>query len=251
MRKITGRNLSHIFKIENMKSVTKFILGILAIGLIACENDEPATQALGDSFIVAKTVDQETVYGIVHHAYTNKSFTKVSATSTEDANATYELTSSGATSNEFFYETEADDYTSTIPQTGTYTFNATIIGNEAVAFSDNLTDKLIAPPTIEECIYDDTDNRIELEWTEDTEVDIYNLRIYDDADKMVFSSAGFDDDDQRVNITTSTSGWLSNFTPTDDKTYTVELNAYKYEAVKSDMNLQCKSTSKHNIVWNP
>ena len=232
-----------------MKAITKFILGIFIISLIACENDEPATVAYGDAYITVKVVEQDTVYGLFLHAYSNKNFIKVSVSPDEDTDITYELSSASAFKNEFYYETDEDKYQQSIPQTGNYTFSATIEGNEPISFSDKLTDDTIDPPAIVECIYDETDKRIELEWEKDNDADIYNIRIYDEDDKMVFSSAGFEHKDERINITSSTQGWLNSYTPSDGKTYTVELNAYLFESVRVNMDIQCKSSSTHDIVW--
>ncbi len=232
-----------------MKTITNLILGIFIITLISCESDEAATSAVGDAFIIAKKTEQDTIYGLSLHAVSNKNFTTVSASPKDVIDVAYELSAFNGLQYNFLYETEENNFGTSLPQTGVYEFSANMENGENIKFTDNLTDDIIYPPLITDCQYDDTNENIEIEWEEDDDVDVYNVKIYKTDGTAVFIGSGINPENDNYSLDVTTTGWLNNYTPNNGESYTVELNAYMYEAIKADMNLQCISMSTHTVTW--
>ncbi len=232
-----------------MKTISKLLLSIFIITLISCESDEQATSAIGDAFILVKANEQDTIYGLALHAFTNKNFTTVSASLVENIDVSYDLAAFQGRYSDFFYETNNDNYGTELPQTGSYNFAATVAAEENISFSDNLTDDIIYPPSITACVFDDTDSEIDIEWEDDDDVDVYSVKVYSNQGTLVFASTGLNPDNDTYSIGLSTNGWVNNYSPNDDEIYTVEVNAFLYEAVVAEMNLQCHSTNKHEVTW--
>lgn len=232
-----------------MKTISKLLLSIFIITLISCDSDEQATSAAGDVYMISKATETDTIYGLSLNAVSNKNFTSVSASPVDDIDVSYQLSVYQGRYYNFVYETNETNFGTTIPQTGTYTFSATIENGENLTFSDDLSDDIIYPPSIIECQFDDTNENIEIEWEDDEDVDVYNVKVYTDSGTLVFAGPGINPDTDNYSFDASTGGWLNNYSPIDNDVYTVEVNAYLYETVIADMNFQCISMNTHDVTW--
>ncbi|MGQ8338048.1 hypothetical protein ACUNWD_15965 [Sunxiuqinia sp. A32] len=231
-----------------MKTVSQIVLGLFLISLISCESSEQATTAFGDAFIITKSTEQDTLYGLALHAFSNKNFQSVSASPAESVDVSYDL-SMKVYQNNFYYETSSANFGTESPQTGEYNFAGVVEGNEDIAFLDNLTDDIIYPPVYVTLEYNTTEEQIDIEWEEDTDVDIYVFSMTDENDQTVFISNGISGEATEFKIDKDTYGWASGVTPEAGTTYTILFEAYLYEATKTDMNLQCKSMITREVTW--
>jgi len=191
------------------------------------------------------------VYGLALHAFGNKSFSAVTAKAPD--NTSFTLKSYNGYTYDYYYETEEDEFVATLPDEGNYTFACSFTTGESVTAADELSDDVLYPVNITKAVYDDTDSRIELEWTsEEDDVDYYVIFMENDDDDIVYVSqalAGTVDD---FNISSSTYTWVNGETPENGMTYKVSINAYMYEtAAGADLNIQAKSIATASVVWNP
>lgn len=235
------------------------LLRILAIFLAAllissCEKDEKAT-GVGDALVVVKKSGSNTVYGISLYAYTFSTFTSVSAVSSAEPEKTYTLKS---IKSNFAYETPENAYSTTKPAAATFNFLATFENGVQQEFQNTLTADVLPVPTIERCEYNETYERLEVNWEIITKAASYAINIFDGS-RIVFASneiKAYDLIDPKTNLPVGAyairpmgGGWEAGFVPTSGKTYTVRLFAYLYEPQGGYYNIQCVSMADTNIVW--
>jgi len=231
-----------------MKLVSKTMLGLFLLSLIACEPAEDATTAHGDAFITVTSAGQDTLYGLSLYAYANKNFQSVTASPSEVTDVSYTL-GKRFYQNTFSYETPEENYGTLAPQIGEYNFAALMQNGDNIAFSDVLTEDVIYPAEVTKLEYNETDKRIDIEWVKNTDADLYVVFLLNENDEYAFASANIKNDATSYSVRASTSGWATGMSPTTGDKYTVRLEAFLYESSKTDLNLQCKSVYKQEITW--
>ncbi|KOH46269.1 hypothetical protein [Sunxiuqinia dokdonensis] len=234
-----------------MKKIIPIAVSVLMIGLVACEPEEVAFDPAADVFVITKTVATEnevdTVYGLALHAFANKPMQSVKVTSVD--NTTYDLESYEGYPYDFYAQTEDDDFSAEMPESGAYSFNIVAQSGETSTLSDNLSDDVIYPTDTIKYAFDDAQNKMKLTWTEIEDADYLIVKMFEQDDDQVFQSSSLLGDKEEYTISASGSGWASDFQPADGATYIIQLDAFKYESGQNGVNLQAKSISLQEIVW--
>jgi hypothetical protein len=231
-----------------MKHLKFFVLILIAAFIYSCNKANEQATGIGDAVIVAKKSGSKTVYGLSLYAYTYSNFKSVQAVSSLAPEKTFNLNSFQSYKSNFYYETPDASYTTTPPAASTYNFSATFENGVSDTFQDELTDKILALPVIDTCLYYSTRHALRLTWGKVTDAFSYSINILD-GEKVVFGSVELSNTVQSFAISASGGGWLSGFTPENGKTYTVRINAFLFETQNDAYNVQAISVSDTTAVW--
>ena len=222
----------------------KSIALALLVALASCENEEVVPQAYSDAFIITKMDGENAVHGLFLHTYSNLPIASVVAK--DESNQTHTLGAYNSYDYEFYWETDADEYTEELPRIGAYDFTVNLKNQEVLTNTETLTSSVIEPVEISACTYNTTNNRIEVTWAQSTDADYIVVILRDPEGNAVYYGSALVGTVVTANITTS--GWLSGYTPEDGETYTVEVNVFMLENSDSDF-LQSKAISSQTVVW--
>jgi hypothetical protein len=233
-----------------MKKIIPIAVSVLMIGVLACDPEEVAFDPAADVFVITKTVATEnevdTLYGLALHAFANKPMQSVAVTGDDDE--TYDLESFEGYPYDFYYQTPDNQFTSEMPADGSYSFDIVAQSGETSMLSDNLSDDAIFPTDTIKYEFDAGQKKMKLTWTEIDDADYLIVKMVDDDDQ-VFQSTSLLGDKEEYTIAATGSGWASDFEPADGETYTVQIDAFKYESGQNGVNLQAKAISMQTIVW--
>jgi hypothetical protein len=231
-----------------MKSLKFFVLVSITLFLASCNKSQDEGSGTGDAIIVAKKSGTNTVYGVSLYAYSFGPFQSVKATSSANATKTYTLKENQGYKTNFAYEATDAEFTTTKPVASTYNFSAVFENGVTDEFQDNLTDKVLAVPSIEKTEYSTTTTEYTTTWASVTDANSYAINILDGS-TMVFGSLELDKTIKSYTLSSTSSGWLTGITPVAGKTYTLRLNAYLYEPNGNTYNMQTVSIAEKPIVW--
>jgi hypothetical protein len=231
-----------------MKQFRILAIVLLAALITSCNKDSDNATGVGDVLIVAKRSGANTVYGISIYAYTFSAFQSVKVTDTSESGKTYDLQSNQGYKTNFYYEIPDAQFTTTKPTPATYNFSGIFENGATDEFQDVLTDKVLAPPAIEQCTYNSTKSLQELTWTTLSGADSYAINILDGT-TIVFASAELANTVKTFGISSSGAGWITGFTPENGKAYTFKLYAFMYESGGDAYNVQSTSVSEITANW--
>lgn len=211
----------------------------------SCESEEILPTANVDTFVVARESGETTVYGLAMYAYANTDMTSVVADGPNSE--TYNLKAYSSYLFEYYWETELEDYTESVPMPGSFTFDIVFKGGETQTSTETLTSTVLAPPSFTTCEWDDTYNRINVAWdeTSGTDYSVIVLRDSDGDTVWLSSSINSGTDSGYIN---SSSGWLNGMSPVSGQTYTVELSSFILEDSSSSY-IQAKAITSQTLVW--
>lgn len=232
-----------------MKLLKLFAFILIALFTTSCNKSDDDGSGTGDAIIVAKKSGTNTVYGVTLYAYSFNTFQSVKATSAVDASKTYTLKVNQGYKTNFYYETPDAEFTTTKPAASNFSFAAVFENGVTDEFEDNLTDKVLALPTIEKAEYNLTSADLGVTWKLVPDADSYAINIFDGTN-LVYSSP------ELVNTLKyfavgSSGGWVAGVTPVSGKTYTVRVLAFLYEPNGDSYNIQAVSMADSDkpIAW--
>jgi len=222
------------------------LLIFLLIGLSSCNDEEIIASASGDVFITVKVEENDTLYGLAMHGFGNKNLSSI--TSIDENNTLYTLDSYYGSSYEYFYETDDESLSESIPGIGDYTFAFTFENGETDSDIDELTEDCIYPTTITTCEYDSTEEEISLEWDTNSDADFIVIYLNDENGDTTFISNSIDGSTTSYSISSDTEYW-GDYTPVEGEEYTVTIYTYLYETDEEDLNIQCRAENTSTVIW--
>ncbi|MDP2338949.1 MAG: hypothetical protein Q8N05_21350 [Bacteroidota bacterium] len=231
-----------------MKPSIFLSFALIALIFTSClKNDNPAT-GTGDALIIAKHSGTNTVYGITLYAYSFGTFKSVTAINSNEIEKTYTLVSNQGYKTNFYYETPNAEFTSTKPTGSAFNFSAVFENGATTEFQDILTDKVLAVPTIGVCAYNPTKQILEISWTLLPDANSYAINILD-GPTLIFASTELANTIKSYEISATSIGWATGFTPLNGKSYTVKLFAFLYEPGGGVYDMQAASVAEKTVAW--
>ncbi len=234
------------------KMITGGLLLLFLVGLWACASEELVADADGDALIVSKITGQganaDTIYGLALHAFGNKDFSRVEVTTPGGEKIL--LSPYNSYAYDFYYEDEAG-FGQDLPVAGAYSFACTYRSGETSEVVDELSNAVIYPVHVTQSEYNATNKQIELKWDQLENADYFVIYMQKTDGDVVFVSQSFDGEATGFNISPDLSNgkWLNGYTPTTGTVYSFIINAYRYEGVRADLNLQAKSIATTTAAW--
>lgn len=236
------------------KTLLKALLLVFVAGFVACNDDDPEPQGGGDAYIISKAIpageeggQPAVVYGLHIDGwavYGTLSSIKVTA-----GTKNYNLEKNPDYAYAFSWETDEDEFASTLPEKGTYSFLFTFATGESYSAAEALSDKKLLPAEITKA--DFGSNKIELKWEEVDDAQAIYIRLTETDGDVIFSnlvnnSGYLQGDDTDYTISQSSGSWKSGYTMTNGTSYIVEVIALLAD---SSGGLQAVSTGTATVVW--
>ena len=231
-----------------MRQLKFILLVMITTVLVSCNKSQNEGSGTGDAIIVAKKSGTNTVCAVSLYAYSFSPFQSVKVTSSADATKNYNLKANQGYKTNFAYEAPDAEFTTTKPVASTFNFSAVFENGVTDVFQDDLTDKVLAVPTIEKSVYDATTTELTTTWLSVTDADSYAINILDGS-TLVFGSLELANTIKTFTLSSTSSGWITGITPVVGKTYTLRLNAYLYEPKGNTYNMQAVSMAEKQITW--
>lgn len=220
------------------------MLVIIATAVASCNKTQDEATGVGDAIIIVKKSGTETVYGYSLYAYSFSPFKSVTATNAVIPDKTFTLGVNQEYKTNFYFETKDADFISTKPVASTFKFSAVFENGASDEFQDEVTDKILAVPSIDKTEYNATSKELGVTWTPITGADSYGINILE-GEKVVYGSPELLNTVKYYPVS-STSGWVTGH-PVVGKTYTIRLNAYLYEPSGNSYNIQAVSIAEKTI----
>jgi hypothetical protein len=241
-------------KFGKMIKLQKFgklsVLLMVFAGLASCnKNDNTAPfEVIGEAAIIKKLVEEELVYARVYYAYGNQPM--ASATVTLPEGGVYTLSAADSYKRTYYKEPEAADFSTSVPETGIFTFK---VVNEDIEHTVNeeLVARGLGIPNITEATPSAANQSITVKWNLVADAENYLVRLLDDQDEQVFSGTLLKNSVVSFIIAPGSGTW--NKTLENGKTYTVQVEAFIYEdsATSNDYmyNIDEIAIGSKSIVW--
>lgn len=230
------------------------VLGlIIPLLLTSCLDDpEPApVDAMVDVYVKKIMDEGEVKMAPVFWALGNKELQSVTVTGPEDRSWT--MVKDNTSGRVFNWFPELEDYTDTIPATGTYTFtvSSTQAEEQSITVTDELGETLLSIPAIVSAQFEE--GSLTTIWEETNNAQSYLVRLFDSEDRLVFIGPQMDDTETQFSFSAGSHGWseTGNIAVTGE-TYNLEVLAILYESgatVNQENNIQCISIGSTDIVW--
>ncbi|WP_372776724.1 hypothetical protein [Mangrovibacterium sp.] len=226
------------------KLVGKLIVVASFLLLVSCASEEVLPKVYSDAFIITKEVDGESKSGLAFHTYANvamKSVIVESESGEINALGTYDNSAY-----EFYMEVADTDFSTSLPETGEYTFTVTTSEGDVITETNELAGDAIDPVEITSCEFSSTNNRIELKWEASADADYAVVVLRNDEGEVVYFNNSLSSTATSTNIPSS--GWVSDLEPVQGSTYEVELSVFLLESSDSDF-MESKAITTYDIVW--
>lgn len=228
-----------------MKKLSTVILLVgIMLGLFSCKSEEVLPIVNSDVFVITKKVDGVVMHGLGLHTYANVTMNGVVAE--DEMGESYILRAYNNYTLEYYTETDSEDYSTDLPESGLYTFSVALNNGEILTVSDDLEGTYIEPVNFTTCEYDPNNNRINVVWEASNEEDYSVLILRNSQGAMVYYSNTLGTSVVSGSITTS--GWSGDYAPVAGETYTVELGMYVRESDESSL-LEAKAVTTQDVVW--
>lgn len=239
-----------------MKPLKFIVFVLIALFVASCNKSQDEGSGVGDAIIVAKKSGINTVYGYALYAYSFSPFQSVKATSDVEANKIFTLKINQGYKTNFYYETPDAEFTTTKPGASTFNFSAVFENGVTDEFQDNLSDKVLAIPTINKAEYNSTTSELGITWTSVTDANSYAINILDGS-TVVFGSVALAPTVKAYSISANGGGWLTGFTPVSGKTYQVKVLAFLLEpgaapvlgSYANSYDVQAASVAETSVIW--
>jgi hypothetical protein len=240
---------TQMIKIQKMSKA--FILLLVVAGLFACNDDDNTAEfeVIGDVFVTKKMMNDEDRYAPSYYAYGTHPMTAAKATTPDDTEITLEA--APGVSSTWLKVPEEEDYTTNIPDAGTYKFTVT---HEAV--EHETTDAL----SYEDLEYTDITSKemssgvLTLKWEAAPEADGHMVRLLNPTGDIVFGSAFVLKQGTQLEIgpNNGTGTWLNGY-PNTGEEYKLELHAFAFESNAPDnqtsYHIQEVSITQDTVTW--
>lgn len=211
----------------------------------SCESEEVLPQAYVDTFIVARQSGETTVYGLGMYAYANADMT--SAVAEGPNGEQYDLEAYSNYKFEYYWETELEDYTESLPMPGSFTFDVVFSNGDTQTSGETLTSTHLDPAVFTTCTWDEGNNRVNLAWNKVEGTNYSMIVMRDSEGEMVWLSSSLSETVVSGYIT-SGSGWVNGNTAISGETYTIQLAIFAREDSSSNY-IQAKAITSQDIVW--
>ncbi|MDA3928890.1 MAG: hypothetical protein PF541_08005 [Prolixibacteraceae bacterium] len=237
-----------------MSTINKIKIAALIIAitllLSSCLDFNDTKQiAYGDAFIKSvQLTDSNVAYNLELFTYSWSEMEQVEAYRTGNNN-TFILDTFDSKYT-FKLQTNETSIFEELPESGEYFFDVTFTDGEYSQVADFLTTNYIDPPKISKLEWNESDEKLIVEWEKIDNANLYSVMLLDENKSIVYETELLDASYSSKWITKNTYGWNNSTIPIENKNYTVAVSAYLFEPVVSTFDIQCIAINKLNsFVW--
>lgn len=220
----------------------------------SCDNDDNNENVLEVKVdaITEKKMDGEVVkYAPSFYVYSNKELKSATVKAPGTNGKTYTLAAVSSSNIQFVYKPVASDFATEVPTAGDYTFTVTDKTDAKVTLTDKLTTVTFNIAQISESTF--ASSKLTLKWGAVTGIDGYVVKLYNQANTLLYTSTTLATTATTFSFGNTDNGWLSTIKGEVGKTYTLSLEAFKYEsgALSSlkGYNVEMISIANKSITW--
>lgn len=233
----------------SLKHVINSVLSLFIISILAaCSQEDVALSVDVDVIFSKKTIDDETVFGTDYYAYGNTPMNSATVSMPNGVTMLMDSYSSGFT---YANITDEDDYSTSFPSIGTYTFGLTGSSDETIEISEIQDFDNLDFTEIDSMSYYDSYDGFYVSWNTVSRADSYVVLLYDLSGNLVFTGDAVDADSPEYIVVDDYYGeWES--TPASDNKYTLQIQSIKYDANADDLDsyyIQEISYSDFTVTW--
>jgi len=227
-------------------------ISILLMGfyLVSCNSDSKDFAAQGDVVFLKKEMNGQEVFGASYYVYGNEKL--VSATVTTPLATTIELAPYATNSYYYYSEPDSNEFSTSSPAEGTYSFNVTNSDGTSVVVSDFQNFDNLDFAQIDSFAYYNEYDEYYVAWNVVSNADIYVVNLYNSANNIIFTSYSVAADSPAYVLSYGYYGTWDE-SPVSGNTYTIQIKSIKYDSdVTNDdysYNVQEISYSKTEFVW--
>jgi hypothetical protein len=230
-----------------------FTLISVSLVLFSCLDDpEPvALDFVPDVFVQKVTDNGQELYAPAFLVFGNKALE--SGTLEGPSGGNWTLENDSADSRILNLLPEDEDFTATMPETGTYSFTVTSTQTDEapVTLTDILEDAELDAVVIDTTEFNNSE--MTTSWQSVSGTDMFLLRLYDESGQLIYISDQITANQTDYTVRNFDGNWLSSNMPEDGESYVVELLAILYEQGTSSGNMQYNiqfiSIGTSEIVW--
>jgi len=233
-----------------------FIYSIIALFagnvFVSCNNDtEEPFQVLADAYYVNQFEQGEVRTAISYYAYANKHI--ASATVSTPSGETVTLEDELGYSTTWLKEPELTDFSTDIPDEGTYQF--TVMSQDGVELvkNDVLENVDLGIPEMDTITYNATNFGYNVTWAELENTDAYMIRVLKEDRQIIFSGYTVGDDVLEYDIVQGNNTGTWEESPQSGETYIFQLSAYVFDDDADNSNyaynLEEISIGEAEVVW--
>lgn len=221
--------------------------------LASCDKDDNETVLSAKvDVLTEKKMDGETVkYAPSFYVYANKELKSATVKAPGTNGKTYTLVTVSSSNIQFVYKAVAADFATEVPTAGDYTFTVTDKTDAKVTLTDKLTAVTLNIGQISEGAV--ASGKVTLKWGVVTGADGYIVKLYNQANTLLYVSTALATTATTLTFANTDNGWLSTTKGEAGKTYTVSLEAFKYEsgalASEKGYNVEIISIASKSITW--
>lgn len=242
--------------------MNKIIICIIIISgsilSISCEKSKVEAWIETDAFILSRVMNEDTVFGISLYARSNKTIETITC-QTSISNKIEMVQAYKNSQYEFVYQTDTLQMNLSIPNIGSYVFDAKTKEGEEITQSDIVTNKYIVPTIIDSCIYDSLYTKLNIYWQK-VENSSYSILFLINKDgKEVYSSGNMSPSTTSKSITSNESKWLAanrengiegRYEPSESEEFTVKISSFLTDASNPNKTkLQGMSINTTQVIW--
>ena len=233
-----------------------FIYSIIAFFagnvFVSCSNDsEEPFQVMTDAYYINQVLQGEERTAISFYAYANDHIN--SAKVATPAGGTIMLEDELGYSTTWMKEPEITEYSTTIPDEGTYQF--TVISEDGVELirNDVLEDVNLGIPALDTISYNATNVAYRVTWNELENADAYMVRVLNETRQIIFTGYTVGNDVFEYEIGQGANSGTWEESPQSSETYIFQLSAYAFDddadSFNYAYNLQELSLSETEVIW--
>ncbi len=220
------------------------LVSVILVGLTGCEKGTVTNVASADAFIKSKVNAQGvTVYAVVHSVFSYNIMDKVTVTS--PGGTTMQLTDYDNDGISFYNKPAETDYSTTIPNIGTYTYVVTFSDATQLTYTNSLTAATLQPAVITGLAKNANGDSIYLSWNAIANTNAYQIKILNGT--SLYTQPAFVDASSPLKTSLRFGFLLSAVTTNGSGVYTFELDGYLFESSSSYEYLQAQSAATRDI----
>lgn len=238
---------------ENFKKLRAGMICLLmgATAFVSCIKDtEVPLQGIADVLIQDIKTDEGVKYGIFIYVTANEDIQSSTVTAPGTGGKVYHLTATKS-KQQFAFIPQASDYTSTLPVKGNYAITLTSVDGETLTGEDAVGDEKLSPIAIKTATM--ASQTLKITWDLVSGADAYVVKLYSaDRSELLYISEFLLSTDVQLEVSTSSTGWLTSKLPVVNTNYVVELIGVRPETgitIDKGNHLQFLTVDSKTIKW--
>jgi hypothetical protein len=241
-------------KIQLKKIGTVCLMAGLGLGFFTSCDDDPKPvvfDAKVDAFVQKVKVGDAIKYVPTFYAYANKNLKTVKVVNGSKIYTLAKYAHGGERN--FRYIATGAEVVDAMPAAATFKYTVTSADDEVKTIDENVGTEQLGEMAIKALTYE-SNGTFKITWDKLTDAESYAVKAFDADGNQLFISPIITGATKEFSFGKNSTGWLDQSKKfEDDKSYKIELHAFRYETGTSDKpyNIQFVSVGEKSAKWKP